>query len=224
MFQKVLIAEEFDIIFSGLKATLEEIGISNTEIERASYCDEAFMKLKKGVLDNTTYDLLICDLVFLEDDKSQKITSGRDLIKRVREAFPLLKIIVFSDQDKSFVIQDLYKNLKISGYVLNDRDGQKELKKAVHHILYSEDFYISKEVKEAIHPRKAIKISEFDILLIKCLSKGLSQEDISVKLKNKKISPSSTSAIEKRLKFLKEIFNANNSTHLVALAKDLGVV
>jgi hypothetical protein len=130
---------------------------------------------------------------------------------------------VFSDQDKSFVIQDLYKNLKINGYVLNDRDGQKELKKAVHHILYSEDFYISKEVKEAIHPRKAIKISEFDILLIKCLSKGLSQEDISVKLKNKKISPSSTSAIEKRLKFLKEIFNANNSTHLVSLAKDLGV-
>jgi len=224
MFQKVLIAEEFDIIFSGLKATLEETGILSTEIERASYCDEAFTKLKKGVLYNVAYDLLVCDLVFLEDDKSQKITSGRDLIRSVREEFPLLKIIVFSDQDKSFIIQDLYKNLKINAYVLNDRNGQKELKKAVHHILYSEGFYISKEVKEAIHPRKAIKISEFDILLIKFLSKGLSQEDISVKLKNKKISPSSTSAIEKRLKFLKEIFNANNSTHLVALAKDLGVV
>ena len=30
--------------------------------------------------------------------------------------------------------------------------------------------------------------------------------------------------IEKRLKFLKEHFNANNPAHLVAIAKDLGLV
>lgn len=224
MFQKILIAEEFDIIFSGLKATLEEIEITSTEINHASYGDEAFMKLKKGVLDNSTYDLLICDLYFLENHNSQEITTGKDLIKRVREEFPVLKIIVFSDEDKSFIIQDLHKNFKINAYVFKDRNGQKELKKAIHHIHYSEDFYISKEVKGAIHPRKAIKISEFDIFLIKCLARGCSQEDISIKLKKKRISPSSTSAIEKRLKFLKENFNANNPAHLVALAKDLGVV
>jgi DNA-binding NarL/FixJ family response regulator len=224
MFQKVLIAEEFDIIYSGLKATLEEIEITSTVIVHASYWDEAFMKLKKGVLNNSIYNLLICDLVFLRDHKSHEITSGKDFIKRVREEFPALKIIVFSDEDKSFIIQDLHKNFKINAYVLKDRDGQKELKKALHHMHYSEEFYISKELKGAIHPRKEIKISEYDIFLIKCLSRGFSQEDISLKLKKKRVSPSSTSAIEKRLKFLKENFNANNPAHLVALAKDLGVV
>lgn len=224
MFQKVLIAEEFDIIYSGLKATLEEIQINSTAIEHVSYCDEALMKLKKGVLDNSTYDLLICDLFFLADHKSQEIPSGKELIKRVRKEFPTLKIIVFSNEDKPFIIQDLYKNFKINAYVWKKGNGQKELKKAIRHVYYKDNFYLSEELSGAIHPKNEIKISEFDILLIECLSKGFSQEEISIELKEKGISPSSTSAIEKRLKFLKEDFNANNPAHLVALAKDLGVV
>jgi DNA-binding NarL/FixJ family response regulator len=168
--------------------------------------------------------LLICDLVFLKDHKSQEITSGKDLIRKVREEFPALKIIVFCDEYKSFVIQDLYKNLKINAYVWKKRNGQKELKKAIHHVYHEEDFYLSGDLNGAIHPKNEIKISEYDILLIEFLSQGFAQEDISNKLKKKGISPSSTSAIEKRLKFLKEYFNANNPTHLVALAKDLGVV
>jgi DNA-binding NarL/FixJ family response regulator len=224
MFEKVLITEKFDILYSGLKATLEEIEITSTAIEHASHCDQAFMKLKKGVLDNSTYDLLICDLVFLKDHKSQEITSGKDLIRKVREEFPALKIIVFCDEHKSFIIQDLYKNLKINAYVWKKRNGQKELKKAIHHVYHEEDFYLSGDLNGAIHPKNEIKISEYDILLIEFLSQGFAQEDISTKLKKKGISPSSTSAIEKRLKFLKEYFNANNPTHLVALAKDLGVV
>ena len=56
------------------------------------------------------------------------------------------------------------------------------------------------------------------------MSKGLVQEAISKSLKEKGISPSSISAIEKRLKFLKEHFNANNPAHLVAIAKDFGLI
>jgi len=223
MFEKVLITEKYDVIYSGLKATLEEIKITSASIEHASHCDQAFMKLKKGVLDNSTYDLLICDLVFLKDHRSLEITSGRDLIKKVREEFPILKIIVFCDEYKSFIIQDLYKNLKINAYVWKKKNGQKELKKAICHVYHKENFYLSPELNGVIHPKNEIKISEYDIILIEFLSKGFSQEDISTKLKKKGISPSSTSAIEKKLKFLKEHFNANNTTHLVALAKDLGV-
>ena len=224
MFEKVLITEKYDIVYSGLKATLEEVEITSAAIEHASHCDQAFMKLKKGVLDNSTYDLLICDLLFLKDHISKELTSGRDLIKKVREEFPVLKIIVFCDEYKSFIIQDLYKNLKINAYVWKKKNGQKELKKAIHHVYKSEKFYISDELSRLIHPKNEIKISEYDIILIEFLSKGFSQEDISTKLKKKGISPSSTSAIEKKLKFLKEYFNANNTIHLVALAKDLGVV
>tara|TARA_R110001583_G_scaffold68241_1_gene194396 strand:- start:807 stop:962 length:156 start_codon:yes stop_codon:yes gene_type:complete len=50
------------------------------------------------------------------------------------------------------------------------------------------------------------------------------QEEISDKIEGKRWSPTSISSIGKRLKFLREHFNANNSTHLVSIAKDLGLV
>ncbi|KGL62919.1 response regulator [Polaribacter sp. Hel1_85] len=222
MFQKVLIAEDFDIINSGLKAALEEMNIS--KIAHVSYCDEALLKLKKGKLEGAEYDLLISDLSFVKDHHHQELTSGDVLIAKVREEFPNLKIIVFSVEDKSFRIQHLYKTLKINAYVWKNRNGQKELKKAIQHIYSNEEFYISEELSSAIHPKKAIEITEYDIFLIEALSKGLLQEAISEKLKEKELSPSSVSAVEKRLKFLKEHFDANNPTHLVAIAKDFGLI
>jgi DNA-binding NarL/FixJ family response regulator len=224
MFEKVLIVEEVDIIHCGLKVTLEEIAITSAAIEHVSYYDEAFLKLKKGILEKKPYDLLICNLFFLETHKSQEITSGKFLIERVREDFPTLKIIVFSDEDKTFIIQDLHKNLKINAYVWKNRNGQKELKKAIHYVSSNDDFFISEDLHATIHPKNEIKISEYDILLINFLSKGFLQEKISIQLKQKGISPSSMSAIEKKIKYLKERFNANNPTHLVAIAKDLGLV
>ena len=50
------------------------------------------------------------------------------------------------------------------------------------------------------------------------------QEEISKTLKKKGCFPSSISTIEKRLKFLKEHFNASNPANLVAIAKDFGLM
>lgn len=72
--------------------------------------------------------------------------------------------------------------------------------------------------------QKTIEISEYDIFLIECLSKGYLQDQISKELKAKNWTPTSVSSIEKKLKFLKEHFNANNPAHLVAIAKDLGLI
>lgn len=222
MFQKVLIVEDFDIINSGLKAALKEMQIP--EISHISYCDEALLKLKKESLNNKPYDLLISDLSFIEDHNPQKITSGDQLIETVRKEFPNLKIVVFSVEDKSFRIQHLYRNLNINAYVWKNRNGQKELKKAIQHIYSNNGFYISEDLREAIHPKKAIEISEYDIQIIEYLSKGVLQDNLPTLFQENQIKPASKSSIEKRLKFLKEHFNANNPTHLVAIAKDFGLI
>jgi DNA-binding NarL/FixJ family response regulator len=60
--------------------------------------------------------------------------------------------------------------------------------------------------------------------IIKLLSNGLSQEDISFQFKNNQTSPSSLSTIEKHLNKLKIQFKANNAIHLVAIAKDVGLI
>lgn len=129
MFQKVLIAEDIDIINSGLLSTLKDVNI--VDVNHVSYCDEALLKLRKATLDNNPFDLLISDLSFIEDHNEQELKSGDDLIVKVREEFPNIKIIVFSVEDKPYRIQNLYKIHQINAYVWKNRNAQKELKKAI---------------------------------------------------------------------------------------------
>ena len=222
MFQKILISEDMDFINSGIKLELTKLGIQ--QIDYVQYCDEALLKLKRARLDNSPYDLLITDLSFEKDAVTQKITSGDVLIKEVRKEFLTLKIVVFSIEDKAYTIQTLFNNHKINGYVWKSREGLRELKKAVQQLYNSESIYISPHLAGSMSKSKAIEITDYDIFLIECLSKGYLQEEISAILKEKKWLPTSISAIEKRLKFLKEHFNANNPAHLVSIAKDLGLV
>ena len=222
MFQKVLIAEDMDFINSGIKAELRKLNIK--QIDYIQYCDEALLKLKKAYLDGCPYDLLISDLSFEEDGKMQQLKGGEDLVQAVRKEFPTLKIVVFSIEDKIFTIQKLFDSFNINGYVWKSRDGLRELKQALQKIYNSESIYISPNCAQAIAKRNIIEIEDYDIFLIECLSNGYLQEEISEKLKKIKWSPTSISAIEKRLKFLREHFNANNPAHLVAIAKDLGLV
>lgn len=222
MVEKVIVVEDFDVINSGIISALQEIEIK--EIDSSSYCDEAFYKIKKAYLKNEPYNLVISDLSFVNDGTPQKLKSGEELIEKIRKEYPDLKIIVFSVEDKSYRIQHLYNNLKIQGYVWKNRNGLKELKNAIHSIFTTDEFYISPDLNSLINPKKAVEITDFDIFLIKYLSLGFLQDTISKKLKAEGITPSSRSAIEKRLKILKEHFNAKNPTNLVAIAKDFGLI
>lgn len=222
MFQKILIAEDMDFINSGIKVELSKLNIG--QIDYMQYCDEALLKLKKAYSDGCPYDLLISDLSFEQDGKVQQLAGGVDLVQAVRKEFPALKIVIFSIEDKTFTIQKLVDSFKINGYVWKGRDGLRELKQALQKIYKNEGLYISPHCAQAIAKRNIIEIEDYDIFLIECLSNGYLQEEISEKLKKIKWSPTSISAIEKRLKFLREHFNANNPAHLVAIAKDLGLV
>lgn len=222
MFKKVLIAEDQDVIYNGVRATLNDLQIN--EVDHSQYCDEALLKLKRAKQNKDPFDLLICDLSFVKDHHEQKINSGEALIEAIRKDFPNLKIIVFSVEDRVFTIQKLQKIFYINGYILKSREGVRELKKAILHSFTSDTFYISPELKGMLTSQNAIEISEFDVFILDALSKGFLQEGISKLLKEKRYSPSSVSAIEKRLKLLKENFNANNPTHLVSISKDLGLI
>ena len=68
------------------------------------------------------------------------------------------------------------------------------------------------------------EIDDYDIQLIKQLSFGVAQEKMDEKFKEMGITPNSKSSIEKRVGKLKDYFKANNTVHLIAIAKDLGVI
>ena len=67
------------------------------------------------------------------------------------------------------------------------------------------------------------EIDSYDIQLIKQLSVGVAQDKMDEKFKELGISPNSKSTIEKRISKLKDYFKANNTTHLIAIAKDMGI-
>ena len=222
MFKKVIVAEDFDSINLGIEQALTDLGI--VDFQHSKYCDDAFTKIRVALQDNEPCDLLISDLSFKADSRDIKITSGDDLIQKVRELQPNIKIIAYSVEDKSYRIKSLFDNSNINGFVLKGRNSIEELKKAIHLISTSDEKYISPEVASALQEKNNFEIDDLDINILKQLSLGTPQDDISDTFKELNIKPNSKSTIEKRIAKLKDFFKANNTTHLVSITKDMGII
>ncbi|NRT17073.1 DNA-binding NarL/FixJ family response regulator [Flavobacterium sp. 28A] len=222
MFTKVLIVDDIDFNDAGAKHVLTELGVP--EIEFAKYCDEALLKIKKAANDGQPYELLISDLSFKDDHRDEKIKSGEELIAIVKQLYPEIKVIAFSIEDKSYPIKFLFEKFDINGYVIKGRNTMFELNKAILQVNSSEEKFVSPELTHIFQDKTINEIDNYDIQLIKYLSIGITQENMEFKFKELGITPNSKSTIEKRVNKLKIYFKANNPTHLVAIAKDLGLI
>ncbi len=221
MFTKVLIAEDMDDINTGVLTVLSKLEIG--KIDHAQYCDDADLKAKKARKDKKPYDLLITDLSFVKDYREQQLNSGEELIVKLKADQPNLKVIVYSVEDKLQRVRRLVTEHGIDAYVCKGRKSLQELTNAIKKV-YDGEQYLSQKIGSALSPKNDMEIDDYDIGLLKLLSKGLSQDEIAKDLKNRSISPNSLSSIEKRLSKLKIYFKANNAIHLIANAKDLGLI
>ncbi len=222
MFQKVLIAEDLDAINLAVQHVTAELHIAT--IHHDKYCDEALLKIRKALADNEPYDLLISDLSFKDDGKKAKLQTGEQLIDAVKQIQPNIKVLVYSVEDKNYRIKSLFDNQKINAFVLKSRDSIYQLKKAVQTIYNADSPYIIPELAHVIQDKTAAAIDEIDIQIIKHLATGIAQEDMENVFKQKGITPNSKSTIEKRVSKLKILFRANNTIHLIAITKDLGII
>jgi two-component system, NarL family, captular synthesis response regulator RcsB len=222
MFNKVLVAEDFDSISITVEQALAELSVS--EIHHAKYCDDAFLKVKKALKDNLPYDLLISDLSFKTDHRENKLNSGDELIAAVKKVQPDIKTIVFSIEDKSFRIKSLFNDIGINAFVAKGRNSIPELKKAIQGVFDNNSKILSQELSHVLRDKSLIEIEPYDISLLNSLSKGLILDEIALDFKNSGIVPNGSSSIEKRINKLKIFFKANNNVHLIAIAKDLGLV
>jgi DNA-binding NarL/FixJ family response regulator len=221
MYKKVLIAEDFDSINIAVKQTLEEMGVQ--EIHYAKYCDDAIIKLKKALQENKQFDLLISDLSFVEDYREVTIASGEELIQAIKEIQPEIKVIVYSVEDKPYIIKTLFDEAQINGYVKKGRNSISQLKTAIETLLYGKTF-ISPELTHALQDKTGKEIDNYDITLLSHLANGVAIEEMETLFKHLNITPNSKSTIEKRVAKLKDYFKANNNIHLIAITKDLGII
>lgn len=222
MFKKVIIAEDLDAMNLGIQQVLRDLNIN--EPQHSKYCDDAFLKIRAAIQQNEPYDLLISDLSFKTDHRKVEIANGDELVQKVRELQPDIKIIAYSVEDKSFRIKSLFENAKINGFVLKGLNSIEELKKAIKIISASDEKFISPEIASALQEKNNFEIDDTDIKILKYLSDGTSQDEIIEIFKNSDIKPNSKSAVEKRLSKLKDFFKANNTVHLVSITKDMGII
>ncbi len=221
MFKKVLLTEDIDTISQGIMSIMDALQIDH--VQQAQYCDDAYLKIKKAALNGSPFDLLISDLSFKEDHRRQKLASGDELIKQIKLDFPNLKIIVYSIEDRPERVRHLLNDLKVNAYVAKGRRGLRELEDAIITVK-DEGTYLSPELSYSLKTKPPVEIINSDVELLRQLSLGYSQDQISLNFKNKGIKPRSLSSLEKRINVLRAHFGANNAIHLVSIAKDLGLI
>lgn len=218
---KVLVADYFDGINWSIDKVLKQLQVVETDY--ANYCDDAYLKLIKAIKDSNPYNLLICDLNFKTDNRINRLNSGEDLIMAITKIQPDIKIIVFSDEIKSFRIKSLFTNYNIEAFVHKGTNSLMELEKAIQ-VVSSNDTVNTKLDFENSNHNWLVDIKEYDISILESISYGFQLNMISINLKKLGIKPNSESSVEKSINRLKKYFNAKNNVHLIAISKDLGLI
>jgi DNA-binding NarL/FixJ family response regulator len=221
MFRKVLIADDLGSINKGVMSSLQSLGIETAE--QVQYCDDAYLRIKKSYLDNDPIDLIISDWSFKADHRLQKFNSGDELAEQLRKEFPKLKIIMFSIEDRINKIRNLFSSKLVDAYVCKGRNGLHDLTAAIDAV-NNNNIFVSTQVSNALGEKTDMEIDDQDIVLLRELSRGHTHEEISAIFKSHNFKASSLSAIEKRTLRLRDKLKANNAIHLVANAKDLGLI
>ena len=221
MFEKVLIVEDHESSNLSVRKALEDFGIAKSDY--AYYCDDALVRISNALKGGEPYDLLITDLSFEEDHIPQNITNGTGLIRAIKELQPYIKVLVFSAESKPLVIDQLFKELSIDGFVRKARRDVSELKMALEAIGKNRK-YLSTGLRQTIKETNSYDFKEYDMVLIRLLSKGMLQKDIPNYLAEHQIKPLGLSSVEKRLNFIRESLNFNKNEQLVAFCKDIGVI
>ncbi len=221
MFKNVLVVDDHASVNHGIVQTLK----NNTSIKQVAftqYCEDAYIKFQKAQQDDNTFDLVILDLTFKEDHRKKTIKSGLELIALLRNKQPDIKIIIYSVEARKAKIKSYIERYTINGFISKGRYGLKELLEAIPNV-WNNIIYTSKALN-LNSQSNSFEIDDLDIIILQELAKGTSQKEISEHFQHKDTTLNSLSSIEKKINKLKVHFMAKNTTHLVAICKDLGII
>ncbi len=221
MIQKVLIAEDYESYNISVQKTLEALQLSNHDY--VYYCDDAALKIKKALQAGDPYDLLITDLVFEKDHRTQTLHTGQALIQAVRQVQPGLKILVLSIESRPAIVKELFETLAIDGFVRKSRGDVQELLNAINALNNNERYY-PRNLPESMERRNAHDFTPFDITILTLMIQGRKVQDIPAYLKEKGIKPSGKSSVEKRLNTIKEAYQFTTNEQLIAYCVKKGII
>lgn len=218
---KILMIDDHPMIIEGYQNTLLFTKKDNQElkIDIANNCDEAIKFIDKAVQESP-YDVLFVD-ISLPPSSDGVMSSGEDLAEYARKVLPNAKIIILTMFNESFRIHNIIKTIDPEGFLIKSDLTSSELASAFQAVLNNPPFYsgtVNSHIRKAI--TSDIIIDEKNRKILHLLSQGVKTKNLASHL------DISLSAIEKRKKYLREIFDVNDGQDetLLNKAKEKGFV
>lgn len=222
-FLNVLIIEDHPLIVNAYENALKHISTNNTKLEFnidiATNCDIAFDKIKEAS-NSQEIDFIFLDIK-LTPSKDGKIICGEDLGIKIKMLLPKVKIIVATTYNDNYRIDSIFKSINPEGFLIKNDLNPKELVLAIKNIIKDVPYY-SESVVKLMRKQMSndIVIDEVDRKILYELSRGTKMSELP------QIVPLSISAIEKRKRILKELFNLDKKDDrgLLKIAEEKGFI
>lgn len=219
---RILMTDDHPIIIEGYQNTLLATKKENQilQIDIANTCDQSIDFMKKAVDKELPYHVLFMD-ISLPPSEDGGFTSGEDLAKYARRIMPSAKIIMLTMFNEPYRIHYIIKDIDPEGFLIKSDLTSRELASAFQAVLFKPPFYsatVSTTIRKTI--TDDINLDDIDRKILYLLSQGIRTKSL------KDHFEISLSAIEKRKKQLKIIFEVENSNdeNLLAVAKKAGFI
>ena len=203
---KILMIDDHPMIIEGYQNTLLFTKKENQElqIDIANNCDEAVALMNKSVENELPYNVLFVD-ISLPPSTDGKMTSGEDLAGYARKILPESKVIILTMFNEPFRIHNIIKTIDPEGFLIKSDLTSSELASAFQAVLNNPPFYsgtVNSFIRKAI--ASDIVVDEKNRKILYLLSQGVKTKSLASHL------DVSLSAVEKRKKHLREIFEVHD--------------
>jgi DNA-binding NarL/FixJ family response regulator len=219
---KILMIDDHPMIIEGYQNTLlfTKKETQELEIDIANNCDEAIAFMDKSIEREKPYHVLFVD-ISLPPSTDGLMTSGEDLALYARRVLPKSKIIILTMFNEAFRIHNIIKTINPEGFLIKSDLTSSELASAFQAVLHNPPFYsgtVSSFMRKAV--TNTIVIDEKNRKILHLLSQGIKTKNLASHL------DLSLSAVEKRKKQLREIFEVRDGQDetLVDAARSKGFV
>ncbi|AXP80821.1 transcriptional regulator NarP [Mariniflexile rhizosphaerae] len=220
---KTLIIDDHVPIVEAFERSLSHLNSNSHfvfEVDSATDCDSAILKIEESIKEDKSYHLFFLD-ISLPPSEDRKFLCGEDVGRRIRELYKNAKIIVFTHHSDSFRISNIFNSINPEGFLIKSEAGFSHFIDAIKNVLNDTPYY-TKTVLELLRNNMVsdLVLDEKDRMLLHELSKGTKMKDLP------RIINLSMGGIEHRKRNLIEIFNIKkkDDKSLIELAREKGFV
>ncbi|QHI38037.1 Transcriptional regulatory protein LiaR [Kordia antarctica] len=192
----ILIVEDSKSFAQGLEALLLQNSIID-QVFIATNRNEALIQLKE-----CSVDIIILDL-----NLGTSEYDGIDIAKKIKQQHSKKKIIVLTENIKTYLHEQLFNECHVDAYI-DKRSDIKETFTAINEIIKG-NTYTDIEVEKILENSRWIKTTKREKQIISLLAEGLTQLEIAEQLF---ISPRT---VEKHIRNLFEKFKVKKTTELI---------